>query len=157
MSSAFVIGEALILAERNRNLAKFNAELMFKAYQIRAEMIPRVAELQLKYFATYSEYLKSVAHIFVEFYRIKIVAKKEESEAQLHIDESEAKYDLELYQYGSNVLAGIAGGSHLVPNKPNKFASAIGGALAGAAAGSAIMPGWGTAIGAGVGGLMSLF
>jgi hypothetical protein len=157
MSSAFVIGEALILAERDRNVAKFNAELMFRAYQIRAEMIPRVAELQLKYFATYSEYLRNVAHMFIEFYRIKIVAKKEENEAQLHIDESEAKYDLELYQYGSNVLAGIAGGSHLVPGKQNKFASAIGGALSGAAAGAmmgSVIPGVGTLLGAGIGGLL---
>lgn len=42
-------------------------------------------------------------------------------------------------------------------NQPSKFSSALGGAAAGAAAGTAIMPGWGTAIGAGVGLLGSLF
>ncbi|EFN0315754.1 DNA transfer protein [Escherichia coli] len=42
-------------------------------------------------------------------------------------------------------------------NKPSGFQSALGGAAAGAAAGTAIMPGWGTAIGAGVGLLGSLF
>lgn len=41
--------------------------------------------------------------------------------------------------------------------KPSGFQSALGGAAAGAAAGTAIMPGWGTAIGAGVGLLGSLF
>lgn len=39
----------------------------------------------------------------------------------------------------------------------SRFGSALGGATAGAAAGTAIMPGWGTAIGAGVGLLGSLF
>lgn len=40
---------------------------------------------------------------------------------------------------------------------PSKGASALTGAASGAAMGTAIMPGWGTAIGAGVGGLASLF
>lgn len=39
----------------------------------------------------------------------------------------------------------------------SRFGSALGGAATGAAAGTAIMPGWGTAIGAGVGLLGSLF
>ena len=42
-------------------------------------------------------------------------------------------------------------------NKPSGFQSALGRAAAGAAMGTAIMPGWGTAIGAGVGLLGSLF
>lgn len=42
-------------------------------------------------------------------------------------------------------------------NRPSKFGGALQGAAAGAAAGTAIMPGWGTAIGAGVGALSSLF
>jgi hypothetical protein len=42
-------------------------------------------------------------------------------------------------------------------NKPSKLGGALQGAAAGAAAGTAIMPGWGTAIGAGVGALSSLF
>lgn len=42
-------------------------------------------------------------------------------------------------------------------NKPSKLGGALQGAAAGAAAGTAIMPGWGTAIGAGVGALGSLF
>lgn len=41
--------------------------------------------------------------------------------------------------------------------QPSAFARGLGGAAAGAAAGTAIMPGWGTAIGAGVGLLGSLF
>lgn len=39
----------------------------------------------------------------------------------------------------------------------SKLGGALGGAASGAAIGSSIMPGWGTAIGAGVGGLLGLF
>lgn len=42
-------------------------------------------------------------------------------------------------------------------NQPSKLGGMMTGAMGGAAAGTAIMPGWGTAIGAGVGALGSLF
>lgn len=42
-------------------------------------------------------------------------------------------------------------------NRPSKFGGMMTGAMGGAAAGTAIMPGWGTAIGAGIGALGSLF
>lgn len=42
-------------------------------------------------------------------------------------------------------------------SRPSGLQSALGGAAAGAAAGTAIMPGWGTAIGAGIGAIGSLF
>lgn len=50
-----------------------------------------------------------------------------------------------------------AGAAAANGNQPSKFGGALQGAAAGAAAGTAIMPGWGTAIGAGVGALGSLF
>lgn len=56
----------------------------------------------------------------------------------------------QLYQQQANFAAANA-------NRPSGFQSALGGAAAGAAAGTAIMPGWGTAIGAGLGALGSLF
>ena len=56
----------------------------------------------------------------------------------------------QLYQQQANAAAANA-------NRPSGFQSALGGAAAGAAAGTAIMPGWGTAIGAGIGALGSLF
>lgn len=56
----------------------------------------------------------------------------------------------QLWQQQANAAAASS-------NRPSGVQSALGGAAAGAAAGTAIMPGWGTAIGAGVGALASLF
>ncbi|HBY7766469.1 TPA: DNA transfer protein [Klebsiella aerogenes] len=56
----------------------------------------------------------------------------------------------QLYQLQANAAAANA-------NKPSGLQSALGGAATGAAIGTSIMPGWGTAIGAGVGALGSLF
>ncbi|EPO6584290.1 DNA transfer protein [Enterobacter hormaechei] len=56
----------------------------------------------------------------------------------------------QLYQLQANAAAANA-------NRPSGLQSALGGAASGAAIGTSIMPGWGTAIGAGIGALGSLF
>lgn len=56
----------------------------------------------------------------------------------------------QLYQQQANAAAANA-------NRPSGLQSALGGAASGAAIGTSIMPGWGTAIGAGIGALGSLF
>jgi hypothetical protein len=53
--------------------------------------------------------------------------------------------------------AGAQGVTSTSGGKGSTLGSVGGGAMSGAAMGSAIMPGWGTAIGAGAGGLMGLF
>lgn len=56
----------------------------------------------------------------------------------------------QLYQQQANFASANA-------NRPSGLQSALGGAASGAAIGTSIMPGWGTAIGAGIGALGSLF
>lgn len=69
---------------------------------------------------------------------------------QANAGQSYANNMSQLYQQQANAAA--AGG-----NQQSKLGGALQGAAAGAAAGTAIMPGWGTAIGAGIGALGSLF
>lgn len=69
---------------------------------------------------------------------------------QANAGQSYANNMSQLYQQQANAEA--AGG-----NQQSKLGGALQGAAAGAAAGTAIMPGWGTAIGAGIGALGSLF
>ena len=93
-----------------------------------------------------------------------MVSLKEQVSEDISIDHSEALWDLELFQYGSNLLAGIGGGTVSPGSRPSQAGgsrSAIGGALSGAAAGamagSTFGP-YGMAIGGAIGaigGLMS--
>lgn len=69
---------------------------------------------------------------------------------QANAGQSYANNMSQLYQQQANAAAANA-------NRPSGLQSALGGAASGAALGTAIMPGWGTAIGAGVGALGSLF
>lgn len=56
----------------------------------------------------------------------------------------------------SNLYSQLGAAQASAANKPSALSGAVTGAAAGAAAGTAIMPGWGTAIGAGVGAIGSL-
>lgn len=141
MTSAFVIGEAILLAERNRQVAKFttdlkvkNAELAQGKYQVWTKHIELIMEHEVQQL----EFQKAVAHYTIEANRIKIVAKKEEDEQNYTYDELSAKWGLELFEHGAKMMGSISGGVTNSGRTPSKAASAIGGALSGAAAGAAI-------------------
>ena len=103
------------------------------------------------------------SHLQSEVSRVKMIAKGEQIFDQLKIDESDAKWSFELFQYGANVLAS-ASGAAMIPGRMSKEQSILSGATAGlfvgakagSLAGSAIAPGPGTAIGAGIGGILGM-
>lgn len=145
VSSAFVVGQALIEGFRDRDVARHSSKLRVSKMQMSLEGTDQMLRLLLSKYAWEESYVRMV----VESRRIKIVAKSEEAEANLEIDEADATWDLELFQHGANLLAGIGGGTMVSQkNKRSRGASAIGGAMSGAAAGTMIAPGIGTAIGA---------
>lgn len=141
VSSAYVLGLSNIEANNDRQVAKFSADLHAKTH---SDDAIKIINLKL-------EYQRVVAALTMEAYRVKIVAKKEEVDLNLKIEESDALWDLEVFQYGSNVLAS-AGGGVATPNtkKPTQGQSMLGGALSGAAAGAMI----GGAPGAVIGGIL---
>jgi hypothetical protein len=142
VSSAFAIGRALIEENQDRQVAKFRADLTNKAF---SDDAIKVISLKL-------EYQRAATAMLAELYRVKIVAKKEETDVNIKIDESDAVWDLGVFQYGANLMAAPAGGT-LVPNDkgPSTGQSMIGGALSGAAAGAMIAAAPGAAISGPVG------
>lgn len=84
---------------------------------------------------------ESYAKIVIEGKRIRIVANKEETDRNAELDKFDELWDLEVFQYGANVMASVSGGT-ATPHKPSMAQSVIGGALSGAAAG-AMVPGIG--------------
>lgn len=127
VSSAFVIGEAVIEAEQERNVNRYSAELHAKAG---IDNAIQVINLKL-------EYQRIASQMLAEIYRYKIVAKKEETDVNADIDDKDAKWDLEVFQYGANLLASIGGGTASTRG-PTRAQSVLGGAMSGAAAGARI-------------------
>ncbi len=148
MSSAFVIGRANIAEKIVNDVAKYEGELRYNAWGRDAL---QVINMKL-------EYQKIVSQFIVEANRLKVVALKEQIDTDVKYDEADATWDLSVFQYGSNVMAGISGGTASATQKqPSTAQSMIGGAMTGAATGAMIgsaVPGIGTAIGAVAGGVI---
>ena len=138
-SSAFVIGKSILEGFRNRDVAKYSTDLRLNAaIQITGHMV----NLLTNKYAWEESYMKTV----VESNRIKIVAKGEETGRDLEIDDLEARWGLDVYKYGSNLLASISGAAvQTGSGGPSKTQSAVGGAMAGAAGGAMIGASIGTA------------
>ena len=135
VSSAFVLGEAVIESFRDRDVAKYLSTLRLSL----SDKKMQATDLMMQMMARRIAWQESYTRMIVEARRIKIVAKKEQIDQDTTIDESDAKWDLEVFQHGANVLAGVAGGTSSSGIKGvSKVASAIGGAMTGAAAGAMI-------------------
>ncbi len=130
--------------EKNIEVAKINTQ---KAIQVADANVRYVAEYDKMYLEGTSQMLQlmmqkiawdeSYTKTFVEANRIKIVAKKEETDGNMDIDKNDALWDLEVFQFGANLLASIGSGT-MNPNAkgPSQMQSALGGAMMGVAAGA---------------------
>jgi hypothetical protein len=159
MTSAFVIGEALIEGMRDRDVAKYGTDLRQKLHLQRNDFVLKGTEAMLRDLFGRIDLGKAVMHYTIEANRMKIIAEKEQTDADNTISINDGRWDLETYQYGSNLLAAIGGGT-LIPtgassglDDPSTGQSALAGALAGMAAGSAIGGDWGAVIGGALGGI----
>jgi len=171
--SAFVIGEAVIEGFRNREVAKHESTLrlaaagknadigieneklhleagkinLFKNIDLIKDRLG-ASEQMLKLMIQRISWNDTFMKTSIEGSRVKIVASKEEIDVNLKIAENDALWDLQVFQYGANMLAAIGGGTAGTGKGPSTMQSVLGGAMSGAAAGTMVSPGYGTAIGA---------
>ena len=160
-SSAFVVGEAIIYARKDKEVAKYSGDLGLKFHIQRNEMITSAIGTLMDNLHQLVSAAQASAHYAVEGNRISIVAEKEKVDQDLLIEDKDARWDMDVYQYGANMLASIGGGTASPGGmEGSKGQSALGGALSGAASGG--MAGYmlggpaGAAVGAGVGGFLGL-
>lgn len=156
MTSAFVMGEAKIWSGKTKEVSKYSTGLRLQADQAKTQAISDSSKVILDVDRNKLSMEHALAQLAVENYRMKIVAKTEECQRQFELDEKDALWPFELYQYGANMLAGIGGGT-VGSRGPSKTASALGGALSGAAAGAMVGGPVGAAVGGAIGLAASLF
>ena len=153
VSSAFVVGEALLHENRMHETAKFAADMNYAAFQQQNTLLVQLGEQSIKVAQIKLEYQKAVVGLVLDANKMAIISKKEELEQTLDIEGKEGLWDLEVYHYGAQVMAAIGGGvAQSVPH-PNKAASALGGAMSGAAMGAQMGGMYGAAAGAVIGGI----
>jgi hypothetical protein len=153
MSSAFVIGRSNIEGMRDRDVAKYGTDLRVKMNLQRNDLIAKSTDRMLSDLMQRVTLEQAVASLSIEAKRIHIVAMKEKTDQNVKFDEADAQWDLEVFQYGANLMASIGGGT--VSNNQKQLTSgqsALSGALSGAAVGAQV----GGVPGALVGGIIGL-
>lgn len=148
MSSAFIIGKALIAESKLLAIAKFSKELQMHDL-----------EFTLKRISVQMEWHRVISSSSIELARLYLAARTEMDDLDMEAAAKDALWDLDIYQYGTQVLASVSGAAtskNIIP-KASKLSGALSGAMSGASMGTAISPGWGTAIGAVVGGAAGYF
>ncbi len=152
MTSAFTIGEALITADAQRDVDRFEADLKRDNEQNKNNLISHSTDAMLASLNHKITANQSLATTTIESNRIKIVAKFEENEANVAFSEKEELWDFELYAFAGNVLASIGGAASATSGKKiSTGQSVLGGATSGAAIGAQVT---GTPMGAAVGGII---
>ena len=147
MSSAFVIGEALLWESKAKQVA-------FNDAKIRLQRIQEGSEISLKRMGIWMDWKRITTQIAGEYARLYLAANFERDNNYLEKQHKDKVWDMEMYSYGTQVMAAISGTASTITEMPKQ--SAMGGAMAGAASGAAIgsmVPGIGTGVGAVVGGI----
>ena len=169
VASSFIVGRGIIEAEALRDIGSFGSQLYLKSAsddalklvvakleynKMVSENLNNLLGFNLKFQLSSTEAIinsnvqkltaaiegqKSASMLTGEANRVKIVAKKEQVDRNVEIDEMDALWNIKLFQYGANLLASIGGGTSMPStDKRSTAASAIGGALTGVASGAMV-------------------
>lgn len=154
MTSAFVMAQGDLYAKKERDLTEFGKRLYIEAERQRNEMITTGISNVFQAHFQRTQFEGDVARLTADAKRIRIVAKGEEIRENYEYDDLDAKWDLEITNYGAAMLASIGGGvvNTATPGM-SKTQSVLSGAMSGAAMGAMAMPGnpWSIGIGAALG------
>lgn len=151
--SQFVIGMALLESEMAGDVDNFEAMLRVNVKKDRLQGITSFVQQMVALNGTRISSNMNMAQLRAEINRIKMLAVTEYEQRDLELKVRYALWDLEVYQYGGNLLSAVNGG---FPNveKVSKFQTALGNAAMGAQVGAVVgtaVPFIGTEVGAGVG------
>lgn len=154
-SSSYVLGKAIIESDRNDKVDKFMADMRFQSDAKRGDLIQAAANEMVRMHLQKLEYQRVIVATTVEQKRIGIAAEQDYNTELKAIAADLARWPLEAYKYGGNMLAAIAGGTtSSVPVDGSKTARIIGSGLAGAVAGAMIGASTSASGGAGIGAVL---
>ena len=147
MSSAYVMGEALIWDSKIKALAKERLNI--------EQIVNQNRDLALRYATFFIDLKRNIALTTLDSVKYYYALKTDLDDHYAGMLSKDLRWELELYQYCNNTLSAISGAAlsqGTADKSPSKVASAIGGALSGAAAGAMV----GGLPGAGVGAVLGL-
>ncbi len=137
MSSSFIIGRAQLLTDRTEKINKFTADLEMQIESNRGDLIKQAVSEMLRILIQKIEYTRAWAALTIDARRLQIAAYGDQLTEDKVIAVGKEKWNLEMWQYGANLLAAISGGTATSSKvEGNQVARVVGGALSGASAGA---------------------
>jgi hypothetical protein len=104
-SSAFTLGQAILEDGQDRDVNKFAADLRLKAKASATER----SDLMIKIASLRAEMESKVVQAVTEANKLRINAEKIELDQEYSFDVADAKWDLEVFQHGANLMAAPSG------------------------------------------------
>ena len=157
MSSAFVVGRALIESERVARIAQYDADLRHKAFLQKNEIIARGVTEYLEWYLRVFESKRQSGMLSVDVLKTKVISEREFNELDFKYATAEANWGFESFMYAGNFLASIGGGTYVPAAKGmSSGQSALSGILSGAGMGAQVGGGPGAVIGGIIGGIGGL-
>lgn len=154
MTSAFITAQGDLYAKKGRDITEFSKRLYVEAERQRNEMITTGINNVFQASMQRVQFEGDVARLTADARRIRIVAKGEETRENIEYDDLDAKWDLEITNYGAQMMASIGGGTvtRAAPSM-SKTQSVLSGAMSGAAMGAMVGGGnpWAIGVGAALG------
>lgn len=126
-SSQFVIGMALLESDMQRAVDVFEADMRIAMDRQHNAAYMQAASQIIQLYSMKLTGATNLVGLQNEISKTEIVAKSDQIQQQLSIDEHDALWDLQVFQFGGNMLASIAGAAGYVPQgqDSNSFTSKV--------------------------------
>lgn len=149
MSSAFVMGKALIAESKIKKMADFSSQLKLQQMTAAREM-----------WAKKLDWNKSVVMAYADLQKFYYTVHFDAQARQLEYESKNILWNLSLFEYGRSTIGALNGAPAAVPTQlPSQTAKGIAGAMAGASAGATLGAAIGennAGVGAAAGGVLGL-
>lgn len=138
--SQFVIGMALRQGEISSEINQFETRLRFETKRAKMLAVLQATNDMIRIMLFKVDAGRGMTQLQSEINRINIISQKERDREQVEIDALQATWDLEIFQYGFNVLGALQGGGAPGLKGLSKGESALAGAASGASIGAQFGP-----------------
>jgi hypothetical protein len=130
-SSSFVVGQAIIEAESTRNKNKFKSDLYLQNYKERTQAIPAGVDAMLKMMVNKNDAYTKLSLTLQEENRQAIIAKVDQADKQMRIQEMYMRWPMELFTYWGNLLSAYKGGVSRTGSESGGGGSGLSAAMSG--------------------------
>lgn len=155
MTSSFIVGMGQLEQEFVRSLNRARVDLIAEFERRRPQFVAQSAGQMAEMFLQQRNLYMQASQMNLDYDKAGIIAEKEQTDMENQFDVDAELWSLELYKYGSNMMAGPAGGTASTRSQSTTAQTALGGALSGAALGFQATGGAGGALLGGIGGLIA--